>query len=625
MPNLIKQRRDTTANWVLVNPILAEGEIGIEFRTNGSIGIKTGNGVDTWNDLPYLSGEGITVETQEVIDVINEDIGQRSINIKMLGAIGDGLSHPLSEKFNSLAEAQVVYPQAINITDEIDGLTILKALNEYDESFCPKGEYLTSNSIVIPEGKRLKLSKKAIIKPVSDINVVELGKSSNIEGGVILCSLSNFTKALIFVNGVNRIGSLSDVTFAKDLTLKGNVDITSMNNKGIHLYADGDNHSLAWLKFDNINIIQMGEAVTLETITPPSGMCWINSNIFSKIGISFCRQGISIKSGVVSAAISGNIFDFIFQTSSFSERALICNGAFNLFTSTIWDWNTASSLIAIEMESSATQNKNETTILRDQYLDNGIDNVFFSRRFVYTGTINIYVDPVNGNDVNSGSLTQPLKTIGNAISKIPKEFHNSIQINLQAGDYTVLEGTQLTIQDLYGFGSLLIKGVTSDKSLYKIPAIKLQRIYLGVLIQYLNVDGKGTNNGIDVRMSPNIEINNCTISNCIDAVYSYKANLELTSCDGVNNSVAYHAYHGKIGLATSTISAITKYSSTAGGIIIDEKISPMVKMSSSPASGTWGLGDVVENSNPIAGGYKCWICITAGTPGVWKGSGLIEV
>jgi len=44
-----------------------------------------------------------------------------------------------------------------------------------------------------------------------------------------------------------------------------------------------------------------------------------------------------------------------------------------------------------------------------------------------------------------------------------------------------------------------------------------------------------------------------------------------------------------------------------------------------PASGTYLQGDIVYNSNPAAGGYIGWICITAGTPGAWKGFGLIEV
>jgi len=43
-----------------------------------------------------------------------------------------------------------------------------------------------------------------------------------------------------------------------------------------------------------------------------------------------------------------------------------------------------------------------------------------------------------------------------------------------------------------------------------------------------------------------------------------------------------------------------------------------------PTSGEWVAGDICYNSEPLAGGYVGWICITAGTPGTWKGFGLIE-
>ncbi|MEK7405089.1 MAG: hypothetical protein AAB225_08275, partial [Acidobacteriota bacterium] len=42
-----------------------------------------------------------------------------------------------------------------------------------------------------------------------------------------------------------------------------------------------------------------------------------------------------------------------------------------------------------------------------------------------------------------------------------------------------------------------------------------------------------------------------------------------------------------------------------------------------PAAGTWRVGDVVWNSVPTPGGYAGWICVTAGTPGVWKEFGPI--
>ena len=46
----IKLRRDTTAAWAAANPILADGEPGLNTDTDG---IKYGDGVTAWNSLPY--------------------------------------------------------------------------------------------------------------------------------------------------------------------------------------------------------------------------------------------------------------------------------------------------------------------------------------------------------------------------------------------------------------------------------------------------------------------------------------------------------------------------------------------------------------------------------------------
>lgn len=66
---------DTTSNWQTANPILLKGEIGLEIKANGNIGIKVGNGTTSWNLLAYMSltpAEITTIqaELQAEIDAI---------------------------------------------------------------------------------------------------------------------------------------------------------------------------------------------------------------------------------------------------------------------------------------------------------------------------------------------------------------------------------------------------------------------------------------------------------------------------------------------------------------------------------------------------------------------------
>lgn len=47
-------------------------------------------------------------------------------------------------------------------------------------------------------------------------------------------------------------------------------------------------------------------------------------------------------------------------------------------------------------------------------------------------------------------------------------------------------------------------------------------------------------------------------------------------------------------------------------------------LSTKPGTGNYVKGDIVWNNNPQPTGYVGWICIRSGTPGDWKGFGLIE-
>lgn len=62
----IRPRRGTATQWETANPILAEGEEGIEVPNEGvgtgEVKIKYGDGVTAWNDLPY------GVKPLEVVD-----------------------------------------------------------------------------------------------------------------------------------------------------------------------------------------------------------------------------------------------------------------------------------------------------------------------------------------------------------------------------------------------------------------------------------------------------------------------------------------------------------------------------------------------------------------------------
>ena len=93
MAQQILLRRGTAVEWTAANPILAEGEMGLEKDTNK---YKIGNGVTNWNGLEYSSlpadvytkDQSVVRYDNEAIDLDNlGDVRARSIDVDNLPKI----------------------------------------------------------------------------------------------------------------------------------------------------------------------------------------------------------------------------------------------------------------------------------------------------------------------------------------------------------------------------------------------------------------------------------------------------------------------------------------------------------------------------------------------------------
>jgi len=87
MADIIQLRRDTTGNWSTANPILADGELGIETDSNKG---KLGNGITPWNSLAYtftLNGGFLGVPQN----------AQSGVYTLVIGDIGKHIFHPTSD------------------------------------------------------------------------------------------------------------------------------------------------------------------------------------------------------------------------------------------------------------------------------------------------------------------------------------------------------------------------------------------------------------------------------------------------------------------------------------------------------------------------------------------------
>ncbi len=123
----IRHRRGPAHIWAEKNPILADGEIGIETDTSK---IKCGDGVRTWNELPYLRGTGTEAEGSEV-DWSNI-VGLIADNEALKTALDNKQSRSQKGKANGYApldaEGMIPTPHLGNVQTYLStGLTVLAA------------------------------------------------------------------------------------------------------------------------------------------------------------------------------------------------------------------------------------------------------------------------------------------------------------------------------------------------------------------------------------------------------------------------------------------------------------------------------------------------------------------
>lgn len=77
----IQIRRDTAAAWVAANPVLANGEIGVETDTKLA---KLGNGMTAWNSLSYWPESGGATESRIVYDTLSQGMKAYPLTVPAL-------------------------------------------------------------------------------------------------------------------------------------------------------------------------------------------------------------------------------------------------------------------------------------------------------------------------------------------------------------------------------------------------------------------------------------------------------------------------------------------------------------------------------------------------------------
>ena len=117
----IRQKRDTAANWTNNNPVLLNGELIVVETSTGAIRLKVGDGVKTFNQLPFLD-ETLRALITDVDNtksaVVLSDLiaGTEPENLSVLNIIR--LSQ---EAYDALVTSNSLDPKAIYMTEAASG------------------------------------------------------------------------------------------------------------------------------------------------------------------------------------------------------------------------------------------------------------------------------------------------------------------------------------------------------------------------------------------------------------------------------------------------------------------------------------------------------------------------
>jgi hypothetical protein len=201
----IQWRRDTAANWTAVNPILAEGEMGLETDTGK---VKLGNGGHAWNALPYFSG---------------------------INAASAGIS--------SISSGPLVFSNSNGVSFGLSGSTITASVAS------------AGGGIALSAGTQSASTGTVVF---SNSNGISFGMN-----GSSRITASHNGISAVYVSAGLYDQLLSAITFSDANGVSfgldgGSVITASVSNQGIALSAGTQSVSTGTLKFDNSNGISFG-------------------------------------------------------------------------------------------------------------------------------------------------------------------------------------------------------------------------------------------------------------------------------------------------------------------------------------------------------------------------------
>ena len=602
-----------------------------------------------------------------IIKKMRNEFVTRGINIEWFGSIGDGIEDDTESFRNALLNAQK-YNTFINIPPGrflISGLGI-----QADENVTIVGAGKDKTVLVGPPGKSLIFSRNDAIKSgicfetikKSD-NKITLSDSVNLKKGQLICfttterveetafpwtrshsalisnidgndvyidrpfptSMSSGYKISFSVYNVGKLG-ISNLTVQGDLEgqlldIKRSSAFNASNLKFIGLkenYDLADNGTNAFRISDSVDafINEIEFENICYGVLPTNGS---NNTMLLNSKAHHCRH-IAAPSGSQASFLGKNLTTFDCYAGIDSHQGSILSIYDNVST-----FNDSApiklrgrkdyllnSKIGGDLEMRNDNPLFTSAEARDD-LDKVLVNVSLDRGFVGVAK-NIKVD----NLILKGSFISTAPGGGVLGDSLVID-----KMRMYPGDYYINNEKKIAFwlgwHSLTDIKNVQMYGPNEGMSQNKVDTNNATAIYVDrspKLVSALeNISIDGFTRGIEflgALNASNLNFKNITVSNCgygLDPRTSYKDNATIENLKFSGNYIDVEELFRFRNLMYTSNNTMMLPKTFFGTEI--------------PTIGTFKLGDRMLNMSPAAGGDCGWICVTSGTPGVWKSTGKI--
>jgi hypothetical protein len=380
-------RRGTASEWTNANPILAEGELGLELDSNK---FKLGNGNTRWNSLLYTSTFNITKDTLSDtayptyvtgLGVISAGISTQGLVYKpSLGNIGIATTNPTSKlwvggdgKFTGIVTAKEFSGDGSKLT----GVTGFKIKSSETESAQPQFITFVSTSSTTDVG-------------ISTNNLVFIPSLGNLGIGTTNPTSKLWVGGDVLVTGISTLG-----------TIKISSGIVTASNGIATFYGDFVGTATSTTNIPNLSgdITSNNKVTTLATVNSNVGTFGSDTSIPSitvngkGLVTSVTTNSITVGDGQLSLGVSGTGLS---GSATFTAN----QGTDTTFTiaSNATNLNTASTIVSRD----ASGNFNAGTITATQF-STGASGVGINiNNNTISGPTNLTIDPAGvGDDTGS--------------------------------------------------------------------------------------------------------------------------------------------------------------------------------------------------------------------------------